>query len=202
MNTSNAIISKNKLSGAEVSINFQRLEESQLVSYFNKKEHIEDVFRELIRRFQQRVYVHVRNMIVAHEPAHQITIQIFAKMWEGMHAYRESELIVWIYRLATNETIAYLRKQNPQIDFDEAQTAFADELVSAKDLTAENNQAINMQKALCYLPYKQKLVFVLHHFEGLAFEQIAELTQTSVTALEATCHHADKKVEIYLTALG
>lgn len=201
MNTSKAILKEN-LRTTGVSINFQRLDDTQLVSYFSKPDHIENVYRELIRRFQQKVYFYVRNMVIQHEMSHFITVNTFQKIWDEMHSVRSHQnLKVWIYRLASNETISYLKKHWPNLDFDEAQPEFADFLNSGEFLTSDT-VALKWQKSLCYLPYKQKLVFVLKKMEGFSNEEISELTQTSESAIEASYQYAVKKVEIYLNALG
>jgi RNA polymerase sigma-70 factor (ECF subfamily) len=185
----------------EVSINFQRLDENQLVAYFQKASHVEDAFREVIRRFQEKVYFYVRNMLVSHDDANDVTQNTFIKIWQNLSTFRgESKLSTWILRIASNEAISHLRKRKPNIDFDEAQPEFADQLAQDDYLSAQGIEA-KLAKAMCYLPYKQKLVFVLRYFEDLSYDEIAELTQTSVGALKSSYHHAVKKIEIYLDVL-
>ncbi|MFN5890012.1 MAG: RNA polymerase sigma factor, partial [Bacteroidota bacterium] len=61
--------------------------------------------------------------------------------------------------------------------------------------------SLKLQRAMCFLPYKQKLVFTLRYFENLSYEEISQLTETSEGALKASYHHAVKKLEIYLNVL-
>lgn len=184
-----------------ISINFPKLDEAQLVSYFHKPIYVEDAFREVLRRFQAKVYSYVRNMLIVHDDADDVTQLVFIKIWQHMSNFRgESKLQTWIYRIASNETISFLRKKKPQIDFDEAQVYMSEYLVQDEQLS-EREIEVKLQKALCYLPFKQKLVFVLRYFEDLSYEEIAELTQTTVSALKSSYHHAVKKVEIYLGVL-
>ena len=201
MSIPNVKIANENMQTAEVSINFQRLDETQLVSYFAKPEHLESVFREVIRRHQKTVYTYVRNMLLSHEDADDVTQNVFIKIWQNLHTFRgESKLSTWIYRIASNETITHLRKVKPTIDFDEAQPEFADSLSTEPYLSAEAIET-KLQKALCYLPYKQKLVFVLRYFEDMSYDEISDLTQTSVGALKSSYHHAIQKIEIYLKVL-
>lgn len=184
-----------------VSINFQRIDDSQLVSYFSKSEHVEAVFRELIRRYQKQVYQYVRNMLLSHDDADDVTQTVFIKIWQNLANFRgDSKLSTWIYRIASNETITFIRKRKPNVDFDEAMPELADYLIEDMNLSSHDIE-VKLQRALCYLPYKQKLVFVLKYYEDLSYDEIADLTQTSVGALKSSYHHAVKKIEIYLDVL-
>jgi len=184
-----------------VSINFQRIDDSQLVSYFSKSEHVEAVFRELIRRYQKQVYQYVRNMLLSHDDADDVTQNVFIKIWQNLANFRgDSKLSTWIYRIASNETITFIRKRKPNVDFDEAMPELADYLIEDMNLSSHDIE-VKLQRALCYLPYKQKLVFVLKYYEDLSYDEIADLTQTSVGALKSSYHHAVKKIEIYLDVL-
>jgi RNA polymerase sigma factor (sigma-70 family) len=184
-----------------VSINFQRIDDSQLVSYFSKSEHVESVFRELIRRYQKQVYQYVRNMLLSHDDADDVTQNVFIKVWQNLANFRgDSKLSTWIYRIASNETITFIRKRKPNVDFDEAMPELADYLIEDMNLSSHDIE-VKLQRALCYLPYKQKLVFVLKYYEDLSYDEIADLTQTSVGALKSSYHHAVKKIEIYLDVL-
>ena len=201
MNVTKLKVKEEKMQKAEVLINFQRLDDFQLVSYFSKAEHVESAFRELIRRFQLPLYNHVRTMLESHTAADDVIQNIFVKIWEGLNSFRTENLKADLYRISSNETIGYLRKKYPQIDFDEAQPEFAD-FLNADEFLSSNSDELKFQKAMCYLTYKQKLVFTLNYFDGLSFDEIAELTQTTESSIVATFQHAVKKLEIYIKVLG
>jgi len=201
MNLNKLEVKEDKMQKAEVSINFQRLDDFQLISYFSKAEHIESAFRELIRRFQMPLYNHVRSMVVCHNAADEIIQNVFVKIWDGLNSFRSENLRADLYRISSNETIGHLRKKFPQIDFDEAQPEFADFLNTDEFLSNSSNE-LKFQKAMCYLTYKQKLVFTLNYFDELSFEEIADLTQTTESSIVATYQHAVKKLEIYIKVLG
>lgn len=194
-------IEKIEMRTPAISINFIKLDDTQLVTYFHKPIYTEDAFRELLRRYQVKIHTYVRNMLISAEDADDVTQMVFVKIWQNINSFRgDSKLSTWIYRIASNETISFLRKKRPEIDFDEALVYMADSLYQ-DDAVSEREIEVKLQKALCYLPFKQKLVFVLRYFEGLTYEEIAELTQTSVGALKSSYHHAVKKIEIYLGVL-
>ena len=159
------------------------------------------LFVEISRRYQQQIYYHCRNLLLSHDDADDAAQNTFIKVWQNANQFKgESRLRTWIYRIATNESINLIRKRKPTIDFDEAQPEMADMITEDLYLSGDDI-ALKLQKALCYLPFKQKLVFTLRYFEDLSYAEIAVLTSTSEGALKASYHHAVKKLEIYLSVL-
>jgi RNA polymerase sigma-70 factor (ECF subfamily) len=159
------------------------------------------LFVEISRRYQQQIYYHCRNLLLSHDDADDAAQNTFIKVWQNANQFKgDSRLRTWVYRIATNESINLIRKRKPTIDFDEAQPEMADMITEDLYLSGDDI-ALKLQKALCYLPFKQKLVFTLRYFEDLSYEEIALLTSTSEGALKASYHHAVKKLEIYLSVL-
>jgi len=181
--------------------NLSQLEDQALVAAFQEANSKEHAFREILKRYHQTVYYHARHLLVSHDDADDAAQNTFVRIWENLDGFRgESQLKSWIYRIATNEALNLLRKRKPNIDFDEAQPELADHLSEPTYMTEAVIEK-QLQKALCFLPFKQKLVFVMRYFEDLDYETIAELTNTSVGALKSSYHHAVKKLEIYLKVL-
>ncbi len=159
------------------------------------------LFVEILRRYQQQIYYHCRNLLLSHDDADDAAQNTFIKVWQNANQFKgDSRLRTWVYRIATNESINLIRKRKPTIDFDEAQPEMADMITEDLYLSGDDI-ALKLQKALCYLPFKQKLVFTLRYFEDLSYADIAVLTSTSEGALKASYHHAMKKLEIYLSVL-
>jgi RNA polymerase sigma-70 factor (ECF subfamily) len=159
------------------------------------------LFVEIVRRYQQQIYYHCRNLLLSHDDADDAAQNTFIKVWQNANQFKgDSRLRTWVYRIATNESINLIRKRKPTIDFDEAQPEMADMITEDLYLSGDDI-SLKLQKALCYLPFKQKLVFTLRYFEDLTYEEIALLTSTSEGALKASYHHAVKKLEIYLSVL-
>lgn len=160
-----------------------------------------EIFAEIVRRYQRPIYYHCRNLLVSHDDADDAVQNAFIKIWQNASQFNgESLLRTWIYRIATNESINLIRKRKPTIDFDEAQPEMA-EMITEDLYLSGDEIALKLQKAMCFLPFKQKLVFTLRYFEDLSYSDIALLTSTSEGALKASYHHAVKKLEIYLNVL-
>ena len=159
-------------------------------------------FNMLVRAYQQRVYWHIRKMVIDHDDANDVTQEVFIKIHRYINTFREdSQLFTWIYRIATNECLGFLKKKKrrfflPIGDLTEELTGKLD---SGQNLSGDEIQ-LKLQKALLKLPDKQRLVFNMKYSEDMSYEEISKITDTSVGALKASYHHAVKKIENYLTS--
>jgi RNA polymerase sigma-70 factor (ECF subfamily) len=159
-------------------------------------------FNMLVRTYQQRVYWHVRKMVIDHDDADDITQEVFIKIHKAIDNFREdSQLFTWIYRIATNECLNFLNKKRRRFFLPiEDIGAQLSAKIDSSDMISGDEIQKKLQKALLQLPDKQRLVFNMKYFEDLSYEDIAQITSTSVGALKASYHHAVKKIEDYLTA--
>lgn len=154
----------------------------------------------LVRTYQQRVYWHVRKMVIDHDDADDVTQDVFIKVNNAIDKFREdSQLFTWIYRIATNECLTFLNKKRRRffIPIEDISGELISKIDSSPDITGDEIQK-KLQKALLKLPDKQRLVFNMKYFDDMPYEQIAEITNTSVGALKASFHHAVKKIEDFL----
>ncbi len=157
-------------------------------------------FNMLVRTYQQRVYYHIRKMVIDHDDADDLTQEVFIKIHRHITNFREdAQLFTWIYRIATNECLSFLQKKKrrfflPIGDLTRELTSKVDDapLISGEDIQKK------LQKAIIRLPDKQRLVFNMKYYDDLSYEQMAEITNTSVGALKASYHHAVKKIEEFL----
>jgi RNA polymerase sigma factor (sigma-70 family) len=177
------------------------LEDHELLEKIRNAETINYGFNLLVRKYQQRVYWHIRKMVIDHDDADDLTQETFVKIHRNISSFREdSQLYTWIYRIATNECLSFLQRKKRRF------------FLPIGDLTEELSQKIDsspmisgdevqrqLQKALLTLPEKQRLVFNMKYFDDMSYDQIAEITGTSVGALKASYHHAVKKIEEFLT---
>lgn len=156
----------------------------------------------LVRSYQQRVYWHVRKMVIDHDDADDITQEVFIKVHKSIENFREdSQLFTWIYRIATNECLNFLNKKRRRffLPIEDISAQLSAKIDSSDNISGDEIQK-KLQKALLHLPDKQRLVFNMRYFDDLSYENISEITNTSVGALKASYHHAVKKIEDYLTA--
>ncbi|MCU0358096.1 MAG: RNA polymerase sigma factor [Cyclobacteriaceae bacterium] len=158
-------------------------------------------FNLLVRAYQQRVYWHVRKMVIDHDDADDLTQEVFIKIHRYIGSFREdARLYTWIYRIATNECLNFLKKKRNRffLPIGDVATELSGKLDSGVHITGDEIQ-LQLQKALLKLPDKQRLVFNLKYYDDLPYEEIAKITETSIGALKASYHHAVKKIEEYLS---
>jgi RNA polymerase sigma factor (sigma-70 family) len=159
-------------------------------------------FNLLVRTYQQRVYWHIRKMVIDHDDADDLTQEVFIKVHKAIDQFREdSQLYTWIYRIATNECLTFLNKKRKRffLPLEDVNAQLASRLDTSPHISGDEIQK-KLQKALLQLPDKQRLVFNMKYFDDLPYEAISEITNTSVGALKASYHHAVKKIEDYLSS--
>lgn len=157
-------------------------------------------FNLLVRAYQQKIYWHVRKMVIDHDDADDITQDVFIKVFRFLDTFREdAQLYTWIYRIATNECLSFLKRKRTKFFLPIADVAkeLGSKLDNTATISADEIQ-LKLQKALLALPDKQRLVFNMKYFDDMSYEQIADITKTSIGALKASYHHAVKKIEEYL----
>jgi len=178
------------------------LEDNELLSKIRNPETRNYGFNMLVRTYQQRVYWHVRKMVIDHDDADDLTQEVFIKIHRYIDTFREdSQLFTWIYRIATNECLSFLNRKKKRffLPIGDVTAELSGKLDNAAHISGDEIQ-LKLQKALLKLPEKQRLVFNMKYFDDLPYEEIAKITETSVGALKASYHHAVKKIEDFLTA--
>jgi RNA polymerase sigma-70 factor (ECF subfamily) len=176
------------------------LEDQELLRKIRNPESRNYGFNLLVRQYQQRVYWHVRKMVIDHDDADDLTQEVFIKVHKYIDGFREdSQLFTWIYRIATNECLSHLNKKKKRffLPIEDVGHQLSAKIDSSTDLDGDEIQKV-LQKALLKLPDKQRLVFNMKYFDDLPYETISEITKTSVGALKASFHHAVKKIEEFL----
>ena len=158
-------------------------------------------FNMLVRAYQQKVYWLVRKMVIDHDDADDLTQEVFIKIHKAIDSFREdSQLYTWIFRIATNECLTFLKKKKRRffLPIEDVSKELSTKIDSAPYLSGDDIQK-KLQKALLTLPDKQRLVFNMRYYDELSYEDMSQITTTSVGALKASYHHAVKKIENYLT---
>jgi RNA polymerase sigma-70 factor (ECF subfamily) len=178
------------------------LEDKELISKIRDPDTRNYGFNLLVRTYQQRVYWHIRKMVIDHDDADDVTQEVFIKIHKSIDTFREDALLyTWIYRIATNESLSFLQRKKRRffLPIGDVAAELTSKLDSSAHISGDEIQ-LKLQKALLKLPDKQRVVFNMKYFDDLSYEEISEITNTSVGALKASYHHAVKKIEDYLSA--
>jgi len=175
------------------------LDDRALLVLFRDEATRERAFTELVNRYQERLYWHIRRMVVAHEDANDVLQNVFIKVWKALDNFREeANLYTWLYRIATNECLTYLdqQKRRSSLSLSDHEGIFENKLIAEKGFDA-NKLEWRLQQAIQLLPEKQRAVFNLRYYDEMPYEKMSEVLDTSVGALKASYHHAVKKIEAY-----
>ena len=164
-------------------------------------ENLEQVFNQIVKDYSERLYWHVRRMVGTHEDADDLLQDIFLKIWTALPSFRgEAQLYTWVWRIATNETLNWLRREKVRaalrfqsMDAEMERRIMADPFFNG---TAAQRELF---KALARLPEKQRQVFVMRWWDELSYEEISAITGTSVGALKASYHIAKEKLQLNLS---
>lgn len=174
--------------------------ESQILTKVEREATFQEGYRLLLSHFQERIYWHVRKFVLYHDDANDVVQNTFVKVYKSIGSFkRQSRLYTWIYRIATNEAITFMKKKRKRdiISMDEYVETVGERLQTDPFFDGDAAQLI-LQKALAQLPDKQRLVFNMKYFDDLPYKEMSEILETSVGALKASYHHAVKKIEQFV----
>lgn len=175
-----------------------QVEDSEILEKFARESTRNEAFNLLLNKYQQKIYWHIRRLVIDHDDTDDLVQDVFIKVWKSLSNFRsDSQLFTWIYRIATNESITFLnrKKLRNSVSLDEsAGYELAETLADSTYFDGDKAQ-MKLQKALLTLPEKQRLVFNMKYFDDLKYEEISEILGTSVGALKASFHIAVKKIE-------
>lgn len=159
----------------------------------------EAYFNHLVNEYSEKLYWHVRAMVGSHEDADDLMQDIFTKVWKALPGFRgDSKEFTWLWRIATNETLNFLRKEKLRQFFRGSVTSAEAFEVAAISGVDGDSAEITLHKAVSSLPEKQRTVFCMRYYEELPYEQIAAITGTSEGALKASYHLAFEKVKAFV----
>ncbi len=157
----------------------------------------EYAFNLLVREYSERLYWHIRKLTCDHDDANDLLQITLVKAWQNLPTFREdSKLYTWLYRIATNETLTFLRKKRLRsfLLLSNYEKTLENKLQADTSFNGDKLQ-LALQREIIKLPDRQKAVFTLRYFQQLKYEEISEILDTSVGSLKASYHHAYTKIK-------
>ena len=164
---------------------------------------VEEAFNGIVNTYSERLYWHVRRFLCNHEDTNDLLQDIYIKVWTALPTFRgESQVFTWLWRIATNEVLNHLRKQKfkAMVSLDSSIDILRKKIDDDPYFNGNELQR-ELHKAIQKLPEKQRVVFNMRYFDELKYEEISEITDTSVGALKASYHHAYNKIKEELNKL-
>lgn len=174
--------------------------ETEFVAQLQDPSQREAAFGKLVGTYQERLYWHIRRIVLTHENADDVLQNTFVKIFKHIGQFNgQSKLYSWMYRIATNEALSYLKKNSKMRGLsDEGMQEHLLVQLEADPYFDGGNIELQLQRAISKLPEKQRMVFNLKYFEDMKYQEMSEMLETSVGALKASYHLATKKIQEYL----
>lgn len=178
----------------------KQVEDEEIIAKFSEEGTRNEAFNLLITAFQEKIYWHIRRLVIDHDDADDLVQEVFIKVWKNLGKFRgDSKLYTWIYRIATNESMTFLNKKKQQNNtpLDDVSDELKESLVASSYFNGDHIQ-LKLQQAILSLPEKQRLIFNMKYYDELKYEEISQILGTTVGALKASFHIAVKKIEAFM----
>jgi len=176
------------------------IQDSELLIQFRNPATKEKAYTSIVKKYQEKLYWHVRRIVIEHEDANDVLQNVFIRVWNGLENFREdAQLYTWLYRVATNECLTYLeqQKRKSSVPLSDMESGLSNRIIADKHFDA-NKLEWKLQLAIQQLPEKQRVVFNLRYYDEMPYEEMSRVLETSEGALKASYHHAVKKIEDYI----
>ena len=156
-------------------------------------------FEQVVREYGEQLYWQIRRMVLIHEDADDVLQNVFIKAWSHLDDFhQESRLSTWLYRIAVNESLDFLRKQknSSMIHTDDVESGVANMLVADNYFDGDETEAM-LQEAISQLPDVQRTVFTLRYYDDMKYSEMSRILKTSEGSLKASYHIAVKKISVF-----
>ena len=153
-------------------------------------------FNKIVSDYSEKIYWHVRQMVESHEDADDLVQDIYIKIWKSLDSFRgEADIFTCIYRIATNETLNFLRKKKVRafLNFRAVEEETLGRVASDPYFNGTAAERA-LRREILRLPEKQRIVFTMRYYEEVPYEKMAEILGTSEGALKASYHIASEKI--------
>lgn len=175
----------------------EKYDEKQIVSGLSDPKTRKRAFEWLVRQYSEQLYWQIRRIVLSHDDTDDIMQNVFMKAWLNLDAFRnDSKLSTWLYRIAINESLDFIRRQKKVVCSDIADPSVAGVLLSDKYFDGDETQAM-LQEAIAQLPPVQRSVFNMRYYDEMKYSDMSRILNTSEGALKASYHIAVKKISAY-----
>lgn len=155
-------------------------------------------FTVLIDKTKHQLYTVIRKMVGDHHVADDVLQSTYIKVFEKLNTYKgESSMETWVYRIAVNTTLDYLRKKKRRVD-----NIPPPSHVLADESPDYEGALYSVLEAMEGLPEKQKEVFALRFFSDKSFKEMGVLLGISEGGARSSYHHAQRKIKEVLIEKG
>lgn len=176
------------------------IDDTTILIALRNSDTLEQGFRMLMKQYGEKLYWHVRRIVVGHEDAEDVLQDSILQIYNNIHRFsgNAGQLRSWIYRIATNEALQTLRRHTHLFQsIDDLRPELIERLHTEVSVDTDSPEYL-LQEALLRLPTQQRLVFNMRYFDEMTYEDIAKVTGKRVGTLKTNYHFAKTKIEEYL----
>ncbi|MBO5764358.1 MAG: RNA polymerase sigma factor [Bacteroidales bacterium] len=173
------------------------LDDKKILYLYKEEGKREFAFNLIVQKYSERLYWHIRSLTLDHQDTNDLLQTTLIKIWSNLPSFREeSKLYTWIYRIATNEALTFLKRKQLTsfLSLSSYDAVLENKLESDSCFNGDKMQKA-LQKAILKLPPTQRVVFNFRYFQEMPYEEISQIMNTSVGSLKASYHHAYKKIK-------
>ncbi|NMH88848.1 RNA polymerase sigma factor [Flavivirga algicola] len=157
----------------------------------------EKAFAKLLDLYQERLYWHIRKLVITHENADDVLQNTFLRIYKSLPNFKQqSSLHTWMYRIAYNESLRFLEKNNKQnnVSINDVNNAYLNTLVG--DVFFDSNEAqLKLQRILSGLPVREREIFQMKYFDDLTFREIEEVISVKVSTIKSSYYNTVSHIE-------
>ncbi|AUP79629.1 RNA polymerase sigma factor [Flavivirga eckloniae] len=179
------------------------INEATFVKELTSSKGREKAFAKLLNLYQERLYWHIRKLVITHENADDVLQNTFLRVYKSLPNFKQkSSLHTWMYRIAYNESLRFLEKNNKRqnVPIDDINTSYLNNLVS--DVFFDSNDAqLKLQQILFELPEREKQIFQMKYFDDLTFKDIEEIISVKESTIKSSYYNTVKHIEKNLHAV-
>lgn len=188
--------SERRLHGKEQKVT----DDNQIISLI--RDNAEQGFRQLMTAYKEPVYWHIRRLVVNHADAQDATQETFVRIFRSFSQYSgEGTFKGWIFRIATNEALRLLGRNQGKATLSLDETATVTFTMKADDYFDYSDvEAVRLQKAILTLPAKQQLAFNLRYYDDLSYKEISAVIGSTEASAKANYHFAKEKIIKYMNS--
>lgn len=171
--------------------------EAKLLKRLQSSRHKERAFSELLDLYQERIYWHVRKIVLTHENANDVLQNTFIRVHKSIDRFEgKSTLHTWMFRIAYNESIRFLEKEKKKnsLSIDEVIMGQYEQLKASEYFDGDELHE-KLLTIIQGLTEKQRRVFQLKYFDDLNFREISEMINVSESTLKSSYYSAVKIIE-------
>lgn len=175
-----------------------KIDEKDILKRIQAPKSKRKAFEEIVNAYSRQLYWKIHYMVQNHDDTDDVLQNTLVKAWRGLDNFKgDSALFTWLYRIAYNESITFLKQRKQMMSIDDEDFVEQANFVADEYFDSDETQEMLMQ-AVSTLPPKQRQVFCMKYFEDRKYEEISELVGTSVGALKASYHIAVEKITFFI----